>query len=204
MSDNNFPVFPIDDDYSYFYNDFEPVPVEYNTMMESPPSDFPSSSTTQDLSPFLAALLEPRPIGPNATFNNVPSPPPAPPAAPRAAETIKKPIRSRNHYNYFYAHHRRQIRGAKGGLTGGLPGLSKEIARRWHNATEEEKAVFQHMAQEDKERYEHELRVWKRKVETAEAAQASMGAAIPSYREVCQEISHNFQEEEVRAFVCGL
>ena len=122
--------------------------------------------------------LEPTPIGPNITIKNATieptaatmAVPPLPPATHTKRQvpslkhkTIKKPKRSRNLYNYFYAHHRRLILQEQNaqGSKGNLQAMSREISRRWHCATQADKAMFQRMADCDKERHKRQLEAWK-------------------------------------------
>lgn len=80
-----------------------------------------------------------------------------------------------NSYNFFFHfHHRKlqeQIREKEEGGTRGnfaekqeFKDLAKTIAKKWKNATDDEKAYFQRLADRDKIRHEREMTEWKREI----------------------------------------
>ena len=83
---------------------------------------------------------------------------------------MEKPKRLRTAYNLFFKHHRellleslpirrRKPRNSHGKI--GFTSLAQTIAARWKTISDEEKAYFQELADQDRARYKREMKVWK-------------------------------------------
>ncbi|GKY95425.1 hypothetical protein MPSEU_000504000 [Mayamaea pseudoterrestris] len=93
-------------------------------------------------------------------------------ALPTASKATDKPKRSLSAYNFFFQAQRQNIlnaipsrdddkpRRSHGKI--GFADLARLIASRWKNIDQQEKAVYQQLAADDKARYYREMEVWKK------------------------------------------
>lgn len=167
----------------------DPFPVVHDT--EPLAMETPSSSVAPD-------GLEPRPIGPLATFSKKSS------STACHDVPLKKPKRALNVYNFYFFHHRQAILESRG-KTGGFKALAAMIAERWAKATKEEKEPFRRMAVQDKKRYIHEMNEWKKNKAILESSpQAyylSTACAQHAEAEAYQRLLQSLQLTEIDAFI---
>ena len=130
---------------------------------------------------------------------------------------MEKPKRLRTAYNIFFKHHRELLlqslpvrkkkpRNSHGKI--GFTTLAQTIAARWKNITDEEKAYFQNLADQDRDRYKREMKVWK-ELEKASHLQQQMNTMPPhpqsnlcamNYSAPIKEEAHDFDPIPVCTF----
>ena len=77
----------------------------------------------------------------------------------------EKPKRMLNAYNFFFHHERLRLieEATRNGTSAFFKGLTKHVADEWKALEEKDKEPYQKLADEDKLRFQAEVKIWKMK-----------------------------------------